>query len=215
MSHPRFTVLSCTILFVLSLVIGVSAQERTASPDMSVAGLKLGDRESGKAFLSEYQPRMADGGPAYYFYNKNADTVMKVTVASDDDRFFVTGIEVFAVDEKYRSRHFQLDKIGHFITESGIFIGWKQSGKGIAATLIIGVPYPLGVNSIGQKEVVARFGEPQERKKTGDDETLDYRLASIVVPNAGGRSWGYTSHFEFHKHDLQRFSIKLVNFVTP
>jgi len=211
MSHLRFSV--SLLLFLVLFAASILAQK--ASPDMSVAGLRLGDRDSGKAFLSEYQPRMSDGGAAYYFYNSRADTVMKVTATSADDRFFVTEIEVFAVDEKYRNRHFQLDKIARFITESGIFIGWHQSGRGIAATLIIGVPYPLGVNSIGQKEVTSRFGEPQERKKTRDDETLDYRLASIAVPNADGRSWGYTSHFEFHKHDLERFSIKLVNFVTP
>ena len=161
---------------------------------MSVAGLRLGDRESAKAMLSEYQPsRMTDDSPAYSFYNKNADTVMKVT-ASPEDRFFITGIEVYAVDESYRTRHFQMENVAHFATESGVFIGWTQSGKGIAATLIIGVPYPLGVNSIGTKEIVKRYGEPTTRTRNGkirDSSTALRRQScqtltrqNIVMPHA-------------------------------
>lgn len=190
------------LLFFLIALLSAIALAQNKPMDQSVAGLRLGDRGSGKAFLSDFSPRMTEGPqPRYYFYNKNADTVMKVTAASAEDRYFITDIEVYAVDNTYRSRHYQLEKIAHFTTESGIFIGWKQSGKGIAATLIIGVPYPLGVSSVEPKTVITRFGEPTSRNKDKKAETLDYRRDTA--------SGVQTAHYEFRKGRLERFSIGL------
>lgn len=182
---------------------------------MTVAGIRLGDRESGRAVLAEYQPRMTDSGPAYFFYNKNADSVMKVLAASAEDRFFATEIEVYAVDESYRTRHFQMEKVSRFSTESGVFVGWHQTGKGIAATLIIGSPYPVGVNSIGVKDIIRRYGEPTSRGKDGKIETLDYRLPTAHFSAGDAGNYGYGAHFEFRKDNLRRFSIKLVPRLTP
>lgn len=199
----------------ISLALLLVSAVCSLAQDMSVAGLSLGDRESGKAVLAEYLPRTTESGPAYFFYNKNADTVMKVIAASPDDRFFVTEIEVYAVDESYRSRHFQMEKVARFATESGVFIGWHQSGKGIAATLIIGSPYPLGINSISTKDIIRRYGEPTARTKDGKVEALEYRLPATKLAAESAARYEYGASFEFRKGDLRRFSIRLIPRPTP
>jgi hypothetical protein len=187
------------------------AQQRVAGPDLSVAGVKLGDRISGKAFLGKFQPRTSEGGtPSYYFYNKNANTVMKITAASFDDPYFVTGIEVFWVDKTYTNRHFYLDKIENFETESGVFIGSRQSGRGIAATLIIGSPMPLGVNHVSPKDILRRKGVPTSQSRNGKKETLDYHIESIDVNTQDALKFGYAAQYQFERGWLQRFSIKLL-----
>lgn len=209
MTHLRLAVALFVACFCTCLT--AAAQSRL---DMTVAGLKLGDRGSGRALLSEYNARMVDGMATYYFYNKNGDTVMKVTALSPEDRFFVTSIEVYAVDQKYRSRHYQLDKIARFTTESGIFIGWYQTKKGITATLMMGVPYPLGVTSIEPKTVIGRYGEPTIRRKEGSFEILDYRAADAPLSGDEPGKYVLAAHFEFHD-GLQRFSITLVHNAIP
>jgi hypothetical protein len=191
--------------------IGILAQGPPTTPaNLTVAGVKLGDRNSAKAFLAGYQPRTSDGFPTYYFYNKYATSVMKLTASSFEDPYFVTKIEVFAVGKDYKDRHFYLDNIGYFETESGIYIGSRQSGRGMAASLIIGIPYPLGVNSINPKDIVRKNGEPSERSKSGDAELLDYRLDTINLNGENVAKFGYAARFEFHKRKLQRYSIMLV-----
>ena len=198
-------------LALAAITNSIVAQERTTAPaNLSVAGVKLGDRESAKAFLAAYQPRTSDGVPTYYFYNKYATSVMKLTAASFEDPYFVTGIEVFAVGKDYQDRHFYLNKIGYFETESGVFIGSRQSGRGMAASLIIGIPYPLGVNSVNPKDIVRKNGEPSARNKTGNVESLDYRVDTINLDGENASKFGYAAHFEFQKRRLQRYSITLL-----
>lgn len=199
---------SFAALFTIFAITAVKAQEKPRSaPEMSVAGLKLGDRESGKAFLELYQPRTdEDGLPRYYFYNGQGTTVMKVTAASVEDPYFVTEIEVFGVGESYQKRHYFLKKMPHFVTESGIFIGFRQSGKGLALALIVGVPNVGRSNIIGPKDVIRRKGEPDDRVVNDKEETFDYRFDSLAV---AGTNYKYSAFYRFYKRELKRFVFKL------
>ena len=191
-----------------STLLTVEAQDRPFIPDMSVAGVKLGDRTSAKAFLEGYQPRTDGGQPTYYFYNSHVTTVMKLTAASFDDPYFVTEIEVFNVGPEYQNRHFVLEKVGHFVTESGIFVGFRQSGRGLAVALIVGVPNIARDNMTGPKDVVNKKGEPNERVKNGAEDIFDYRLDSIGLPD-GKTNYGYSAHYRFYDKKLNRFSMKI------
>ncbi len=174
---------------------------------MSVAGLKLGDRVSGKAFLNLYQPRTdEDGLPKYYFYNGRGTTVMKVTAASVEDLYFVTEIEVFEVGDSYQKRHFFLKDIGHFVTESGIFIGFRQTGSGLALALIVGVPNVGRNNIIGPKDVIKRKGEPDKRAVNEKETTFDYHTDDVAASDA---KYKYTAFYRFYKKELTRFVLKI------
>ena len=205
-SHRYFVVLAAIILTLTFTT--VQAQEKTRSaPDVSVAGLKLGDRVSGKAFLGIYQPRMdEDNLPKYYFYNGQGTTVMKITAASVEDPYFVTEIEVFRVGELYQKRHFFLKDLGHFVTESGIFIGFRQKAGNLALAMIVGVPNIGRSNIIGPNDVVRRKGEPDSRAVNDKEETFDYRFDSLSV---GGTNYKYSAFYRFYKRELKRFVFKL------
>lgn len=189
-------------------VSAIQAQEKPPSlPEMSVAGLKLGDRESGKAFLGLYQPRTdEDGLPKYYFYNGQGTTVMKITAASVEDPYFVTEIEVFWVNDSYQKTHYFLKKIPHFVTESGIFIGFRQSGKSVALALIVGVPNVGRSNVIGPKDVIKRKGEPDDRAVSEKKETFEYRADNISI---GDTVYKYSAHYLFNRRELDKFILKI------
>lgn len=206
-SH-RFITVFAAIILSFATFPSVQAQEKPQSvPEMSVAGLKLGDRVSGKAFLSLYQPRTdEDGLPKYYFYNGQGTTVMKITAASVEDPYFVTGIEVFRVGESYRNRHFVLNDIGHFVTESGIFIGFRQKPGNMALAMIVGVPNVGRSNIIGPKDVIRRKGEPDERAVNEKEETFDYRVEDFKIAET---NYKYTAHYRFNKRELKQFIFKL------
>ena len=199
-----------TLFLAVSSITNVVAQEVLTAPDFTVSAVRLGDRPSAKAFLNGYQPRTDEGRPTYYFYNKYGTSVVKLTATSFDDPYFMTGIEVLDAGKDYKGSHFYLDKIGYFETESGIFIGSRQSRRGIAASLIIGIPVPLGVNSVHPNDVIRKKGEPSERRKSGDFESLDYRLETIDLDGENGAKFGYAAHFDFNKRRLMRYSIMLV-----
>ncbi len=185
----------------------VQAQTSKAAPEMSVAGIQLGSRESAKAFLtSGHQPRVGkDGRPTYYFYNKFGSQVMKLTAASFDDPYFLTEIEVFAVGAKYQERHFQAENVKYFSTENDIFIGFKQS----AMYLIAGVKNTGGKNEITPKDVVELKGEPSGRvNKEKNREVLSYDISDVKLPNEK-MTTNYQASYEFYKKKLKRFSIKL------
>ena len=208
----RLSVVAITqVILVFAFASSNAAQVKTFKPDLSVAGLKLGDRASAKAFLTGYQPRSgADGVPEYLFYNAQATTVMKLTAASFDDLYFITEIEVFSVGESYKNRHFQLEKIGHFVTESGVFIGFRQSGSGLAIALVSGIPNLARNNMVGPKDLVNKKGEPTTRTKIEEKETLDYKLDSVDVAGEPDAKYRYAAQYYFSKNKLKRFSMKLL-----
>lgn len=200
--------LAVFVSFQFASGYSVKAQTSKAAPEMSVAGIKLGSRESAKAFLkSGYNPRVGkDGRPTYYFYNKYGSQVMKLTAASFDDPHFLTEIEVFSVGEKYQERHFQAEDVKFFETENDIFIGFKQS----AMYFIAGVKNAGNRNEITPKDVVEIKGEPSKRADTEKNrEVLSYQIADVKVPGAKTEA-DYQANYEFYKKKLKRFSIKLV-----
>jgi len=207
----RLQIASVTVFFVMTaILVEVNAQGRKLTPDISVAGVKLGDRASARAFLEGYQPRTDGGVPTYYFYNKRITTVMKLTGVSFEDPYFITEIEVFNVGQEYQSRHFVLEKIGTFATESGIFIGFRQKGGDLALAMIVGVPNVGRSNMIGPKDVIKRQGEPNERARNGEEETFDYRLDTISLPSPEGTTdYLYAAHYRFYERKLNRFSLRI------
>lgn len=200
--------LAVFVIFQFASNYSVQAQASKAAPEMSVAGIELGNRESAKAFLtSDYKPRVGeDGRPTYYFYNKWGSQVMKLTAASFNDPYFLTEIEVFAVGEKYQERHFQAEDIKYFSTENNIFIGFKQS----AMYFIAGVKNAGSKNEITPKDVIEIKGEPSKRfDKAEKREVINYNIPEVKVPGENSAA-DYQASYEFYKKKLKRFSIKLV-----
>ena len=205
-SH-RYIVVLAAIILTFSTSVLQAQEKQPPTPEMSVAGLKLGDRESGKAFLSSYQPRTdEDGLPKYYFYNGQGTTVMKVTAGSVDDPYFVTEIEVFWVGESYQKRHYFLKDKPHFVTESGLFIGFRQTGGSLALALIVGVPNVGRSNIIGPKDVIKRKGEPDNKVVNEKETKFDYHTDDAAF---GDAKYKYTAFYRFYKKELTRFVLKI------
>ena len=194
-----------TTLSMAILTAGIIAQTKVV-PELSVAGVKLGDRDSAKKFLDGYQPRTEEGTCTYYFYSSRGTVVMKLTAASCEDKYMITAIEAFAVDETYKKKHFVAENLGHFVTESGIFIGFRQTGGGLAIALIVGVPNLARNNMIGPKDVVKIKGEPATRIKDGKNETITYKIDGVTV---GDAKYGYSSRYEFIGKELERFEFRI------
>lgn len=211
MLKQRFFFLMFGLVIVFTAVSGAAAQEgKTVSPDLSVVGIKLGDRSSAKAFLDGYQARIAeDGRPIFYFYNKFATQVMKLTGVSMEDRYFITEIEVYSVGRSYTAPHFQSEKIGYFKTENDLFIGYKQS----KASAITGIPNIDGKDMTGPKNVIKKLGEPTERLKEDKLETLVYKRPEVELPdeNAPGKmvKFAYSAQYEFKEGNLKKFTLKI------
>ena len=210
MTKQRYFRLAFALAMIAVLGFSVSAQEKNNLPEMSVAGIKLGDRASAKAFLSGYSARpSADGRPNYFFYNKFGTQVMHLLGASFEDQYFITEIEVFSVGKSYQTQHYVAEKIGFFETEKKIFIGYQQS----VASMIIGLPGVTRNDRIGPNDVVKKKGEPLERAKNGDDETVSYSMTNIELPdeNAANKMsrFDYSARYEFYKNRLKKFTLKI------
>lgn len=195
---------------VISLfVCGIKAQSKTiGKPDLIVAQFELGNREKAKDFLAgRYQSRPGeDGRPEYLFYNEFGTQVMKVGGAARDDPYFITEIEVFAVGESYKNKHFQLKDTGYFVTESGIFIGYRQS----VASMIL-FPGVTRRDIIGQKDVIQIKGEPGERSvNERKREVFVYQIPNVKIAGESG-TFNYEAHYEFANKQLKRLKLK----VTP
>jgi len=209
MLKQRFFFLTfCLAMISACAAFSASAQEKTVAPEITVAGVKLGDRASAKAFLDGFQARVAeDGRPMYFFYNKMATQVIKLTGASFEDRFFITEIEVYKVNKSYTAIHFQAEKIAYFKTEKDIFIGYKQS----TASMITGIPNIDGKDMTGPKTVAKKLGEPTERLSEGDRETLLYKLPELELADETGKraKFSYAAQYEFNENKLKRFVLKI------
>ena len=201
--------LTAFILLQFIFVLTIQAQDsEDLKPELSVAGIELGNRESGKKFLKNgYSPRLEkDGTVGYYFYNKWANQVMKLSAPSLEDKYFVTEIEVFRVSRKYQKPHFQAKDYRFFETESGIFIGFKQS----AMYLIAGLKNAGKINEFKPKHIVEIKGEPTERNKTDKKrEAISYKVSSLKLADSEA-NFNYEAEYEFYKNKLKRFKIKIV-----
>ncbi len=176
-----------------------------STPEMSINNVKLGDRVSGKAFLEPYSPTTDEKGNfAYFFYNDFGDKVWRLSVASFEDRFMVVEMEVFIAGKSYTKPHFTLKNVDHFITESGIFVGKKESLS--AALLGAGI---ASDTRIGPKDLIKKKGEPASRSKDGDRETLTYSIGGIEIADAAGvlKKVPYNASYEFRDGRLRRFVI--------
>jgi hypothetical protein len=198
------------VLLAAAAALAQTAATINGKPiDLSISGIRLGDRASAKKFLSEYQFGQEGDAAVYHFYNSRATSVLKLTAADARDPYFLTSLEVFAVTDAYQGRHFVAKEIGTFQTESGIFVGFRQSGKGVALALLVGVPNVSRDNMIGPKDVIGIKGEPTERMTEGDAERFVYKLSGITVPDAPGKAFDYTAQYVFRNKKLKRFSISI------
>jgi hypothetical protein len=198
MTKQRYCRLITGLAMIAVLGFYALAQEKNVLPELSVAGVKLADKESAKAFLSGYSPRKTDDGRAvYYFYNEFGTQVMKLTAESSDDPFFITEIEVFSVGAGYQNQHYVAKDFGVFSTENNIFIGSKQS----ASSMIFGA-----ANRTGPKEVLRKKGTPSKQEKTGESEIITYDLAKIKLSDG---EFDYYARFEFSKSRLKKFILRI------
>lgn len=195
------------LLAFLFFNFNVLAQDKTSEPELSVAGIKLGDRASAKKFLGNYSAATGDEGePQYSFWNKFGNQVMQLHALSFDDPYFITKIEVFYAPESYRGRHYVLNDQGYFVTENGIFIGYRQS----VASMIVGVPNVGRSNRIGANDIVKKIGEPTSRTKEVKKEFLTYDLGKIDIDIEGKKeNVNYLAKYETSKNKLRRFSIEI------
>lgn len=208
MIKQRFFLFAVGLAIFCMAAFDIAAQEKSIPPNLSVVGVKLGNRASAKTFLEGYQPRIGeDGRPIYYFYNKFANQVMKLTGASFEDRFLISEIEVYRVSKSYQAPHFQAEKIAYFKTENNIFIGYKQS----TASMITGIPNIDGKDMTGPKTVIKKMGKPTEHLKTGEVESLIYDLPNTEIADENGKTlkFNYSAQYEFNEGKLKKFILKI------
>ena len=195
------------VLVFLSFSFNVFSQDKKNEPELSVAGIRLGDRASAKKFLEKYSAGIGDEGePQYSFWNEFGNQVMKVHALSFDDPYFVTKIEVFYAPQSYMGRHYVLKDQGFFVSENGIFIGYRQS----AVALIAGIPNVGRNDRIGPNDIVRKKGEPTTRTKEDKKEFITYELGKIPLEIEGKTEQvSYLAKYETNKNKLRRFSFEI------
>lgn len=207
-----FYAILCGILIVTA-ANSVSSQTAQSEPELSVAGLRLGDEEAAKNILRNYSPRYETdlSQPKYFFYNNYGTQVMSVTAHSKERPFLIVAVEVFSVGESYQKKHFQMKETNSFISESGFFIGARPS----ATSLMFAIP-----NVTDPKEVIKKKGQPQADEKSGKVRTLRYQFGAVKKLEAQKAKFKdvnfgtYTAEYRFYKNKLSRFSIA-VNTADP
>lgn len=192
------------IIFVCLFVFAsaVSGQQ-SAAPEISVNGVKLADRDSGKAFLTTYLPTTDEQGrSAYYFYNELGNQVWKLTAASFDDPFMIVEMEVYTVGTSYTKAHNYLQKTGYFVSESKIHVGKKETvtsallGEGLASDM-----------RTGPKDIIKKKGEPTKRLTDNGRDVFVYEISDAEFTNEKGEKvrYDYTGRYEFKDKRLKRF----------
>lgn len=189
-------------LLAFAAAAAVAQTARTA-PELGVANLRLGAEETNKAILQTYSPRYDNDAhqPKYIFYNGYGNQVMAVTAYSKERPFLVTVIEVFAVGESYQKTHYQMKETNYFTSESGFFLGARQS----ATSMIFAVP-----NVTSPKEVIKKKGQPDADEKDGKARVLRYRFDAVKelnAPDAKMNFGAYTAEYRFVNNKLNRFVI--------
>jgi hypothetical protein len=202
-------------LFILLVFSAVAAQAKSASPELSVSGFRLGEESENAKRLQNFSPRFDEqtGQPKYLFYNEYGTQVLSLTAHSKERPFLLVGIEVFAVGKSYQQKHYQLKDTAFFVSESGFFIGERPS----ATSLLFAV-----ANVTGAKDVIAKKGAPQSDEKDDETRTISYRVDAAGKPSAGqvqfkemalGLSLAsgefYKAEYRFVKNRLRRFSFSI------
>lgn len=196
------------LCFVSIIAADSSAFSQTTQPELSVAGFRLGDEASAKNILQNYSPRYDNdqNRPQYFFYNGYGNQVMSVIAYSKERPFLIVAVEVFAVGESYQKRHYQMQDVNYFTTESGFFIGSRQS----AASMIL-----AGADTTGAKEIIKKKGEPEADENNGKTRTLRYKFSIVneletLEAKIKDVDFGaYTAEYRFNKNKLSRFSIAI------
>ena len=190
--------------FSLIILVGISVPAQTTEPELCVANFCLAENEETvKTKLQGFSPRYDNERqqPKYFFYNEYGNQVMSVTAQSKERPFLIVGIEVFAVDETYQKKHFQMKDTAAFTSESGFFIGLRPS----TTSMIFGVP-----NVTGPKEVIKKKGQPVSDEKPEKVRILRYKLGEVKKleaqeANLNRVNFGtYTAEYRFHKNNLRR-----------
>lgn len=192
---------------LLSLIVFSVSALAQSTPEMSVNGIKLGDRTSARSFLTTYLPTTDDQGRAsYFFYNDLANQIWKLTAASFDDPFMIVELEVFTVGASYQKPHNQLQKVGSFVTESKIFVG----KKGSVASAILGDALASDTR-VGPKSLVKKKGEPTRRAAEGERNVMIYEVPNIEIADEKGEKsrYDYTGRYEFRDNRLKRFVLSI------
>jgi hypothetical protein len=210
-----FFVITAVFLCVSAFVFSVSAQISRPEPEMTVSGFRLGEEDANRALLQNYALRYDNEReqPKYFFYNEYGTQVMTVTAHSKERPHFVVAIEVFAVGRTYQNKHYQLKEEDFFTTESGFFIGARQS----ATSMLFAAP-----NVTRPKEVIKKKGAPERDEKDGKARTLFYQfnaensaaqqesvMKKAALNSAAKFSGAYKAEYRFVKDKLQRFSISI------
>ncbi len=192
------------LILILVPAIGIAAQ---STPELSVNGVKLGDRDSARTLLANSAPTTDEQGrPAYFFYNDFGDKVWRLTVKSFEDRFNVVEMEVFQTGKNYDKPHFYLRKVDTFKTESNIFVGKRVS----ATASILGEGLATDTR-IGPKDLIKKLGDPTSKTADGDRETLVYEINGLVMADEKGEKLkrDYRATYVFVKKRLWRFVLSI------
>ncbi len=200
-----FTVAYFTI--IISANISTFSQAARAEPELCAAGFCIGENEATvKTKLEGFSPRYDNEmrQPKYFFYNEYGNQVMSITAYSKERPHLIVGIEVFAVDESYQKKHFQMKNTAAFTTESGFFIGQRPS----ATSILFAVP-----NATGPKEVIKKKGKPEVDEKPDKLRILRYKFGEVKnseTPEANSNpvNFGsYTAEYRFYKNNLRHLII--------
>lgn len=184
-------------------VFSVRAQETKIAPEMSVAGIRLNDEASAKAFLGNYSARRDQKTrPVYFFYNDEGTEVLKLTAFSEAKPFLLVAAEVFSVGESYQDRHYVLQDRSVFPTESGFYVGEHQSAK----SLLFAVREITRPGSLVKKK-----GKPSEDVKEEKKETITYNFDENAFSTTDEKMKiaNYTAVYEFRNKMLKRFKFEI------
>ena len=203
------TVFFIITFFILIILADTSVRSQTTrpAPELCAAGFCLGDNEEAvKAKLQGYSPRYDNQlhQPKYFFYNEYGNQVMSLTAYSKERLHLIVGIEVFAVDDSYTTKHFQMKDTAAFTTESGFFIGMRPS----TTSMIFGIP-----NETGPKEVIKKKGQPDFDQKPDKFRIVRYKFgetgkSEMAESNPKNVNLGkYTAEYRFYKNNLRHFII--------
>lgn len=199
MKHYLFKSVFFSVTVFSLLTFGSTAirsQNVQTKPELCAAGFCIGENEETvKTKLQDFSPRYDNERqqPKYFFYNEYGTQVMSLTAFSKERPHLIVGIEVFAVDESYQKKHFQMKDTAAFTTESGFFIGLRAS----ASSMIFGVP-----NATGPKEVIKKKGKPETDEKPAKIRILRYKF-NEMNPNQANLG-AYTAEYRFYKNNLRR-----------
>ncbi len=207
MKNNRLKTVFFTITFFILIIladISVCSQATRPEPELCVASFCLGENEGTvKAKLQGYLPRYDSQlyQPKYFFYNEYGNQLMSITAYSKQRPFLIVGIEMFAVDESYQTKHYQMKDTAAFTTESGFFIGLRPS----TTSMVFGIP-----NSTGPKEVIKKKGQPDTDEKPDKLRIMRYKFGEVKKleaqeANANKVNFGsYTAEYRFYKSNLRR-----------